>query len=527
MAIGQKAFLDPHRRLRKGTDRHRTGTGQRAEKGRGVSMITGQLPSRLADIGQPGGAHRNPADDTVLMPEIADPVHPASPERGGDSRAVRPAQPQHRQITGDIGDAEIGIMRDVSADVGQVALQRRGADHQPEMVLRQTEDCQVAFDAASLVQHQCVAGGADRTVNPVGADRLKAGQRIWTANIDLAKARDLGDPGSLMRCRHLGADMLEPVGAPEGQNRLGRLVEIEGPFDAEDLTKMCAMRHPRIMKRQGAKVACRCPLPSRIGDLVMFAKHLGDPGRQCRCAVHRSIKPFRIGLVKVGWRCAMLDGVGQRHAGPATGGHTDRIHPASKKQPARLRCLTKKEAAVGRETLRPVQQHLHLGMFQAGKPVKRVVHHRFEMIPILGKKLKGKVAADPVWIDRLSHRLETADKNAAGIIADIEVAVMVGQGRQIAFGPRHRPCQKIEMLAGPDRHLGAGHRRGFTAPQAGAQRDRIAFHRTAVGLDAGDPVAFGQNSGHAGILENACPGGPRTLDQRRAEIRRADAPIIR
>ena len=231
--------------------------------------------------------------------------------------------------------------------------------------------------------------------------------------------------------------------------------------------------------------------------------------------------------MKVGRRRAMLDGVGQRHAGPAAGGDTHRIHSAAKEQAARLGRLAKQEAAVGGEALRPVQKHLHLRRLKTWQTVERVMHHWLEMVPVLGKQLEGEIMTDPLRIDRFAHRLETADEKAAGIITDVEMPVMIRQCRQVAADAVHRLGQQIEMLARPGRHLGPGHGGGLAAPQPCAQRDGVAFDGAATGLDTDHPATLGQDAGHARVLENTGTAGTRALDQRGAQIGRADPAVIR
>ena len=154
------------------------------------------------------------------------------------------------------------------------------------MVHVEPEDGQVALDPALVVQHQRVAGAADRTVDAVGTDGLEAAQRVRAGDVDLAEARQLGEPCRLMRGCHLGTHMVEPVGTAEGQHRLARLAEIEWPLEPEHLSEMRAMRHPLLMQRQGAKVPCGGPLPARIGDFIVPPQRFGRAGRQRGGAVH-------------------------------------------------------------------------------------------------------------------------------------------------------------------------------------------------------------------------------------------------
>ena len=118
-----------------------------------------------------------------------------------------------------------------------------------------------------------------------------------------------------------------------------------------------------------------------------------------------------------------------------------------------------------------------------------MLHHRLEVIPVLGQQLEGEILAELRRVDGLALRFEAADQQAAGIVADVQVAVVIGQRRQVALDAVDRLGQQVEMLARPDRYFDAGHGGVLAAPQAGAQSDRVAADFTGVGFDADDAIA--------------------------------------
>ena len=122
MAIGKKTLFDPHGGLRKGTDRHHALCGEDCEQRLGVTGGAGQLPPRLTDIGQACRPDSHIANPAFLVTEIADAIHPVRPDGRRDSGAVRPAQTKHREISGHITGGDIGALRTVVAEPGQVAL---------------------------------------------------------------------------------------------------------------------------------------------------------------------------------------------------------------------------------------------------------------------------------------------------------------------------------------------------------------------------------------------------------------------
>ena len=223
---------------------------------------------------------------------------------------------------------------------------------------------------------------------------------------------------------------------------------------------------------------------------------------------------------------AVDNSVGQIHARAAAAGDADRIHAAAEEQAAGLRGLAEHEHAVRREAFRTVEQHPDLCGFQRRQPVQRVLHHRLEMVPVLGQEAEFERLVQHSGRDRLAHRLETADQQAAAVVADVEMAVMVRQGRQVAGDAFDRPGQQVEMLAGEQWHPGAGHGADLARPQPGAQCNGIAHDDALPGLDAADAAVLRQDAGDAGVLEELCAEPARRLAEGRADIRRADPSVF-
>ena len=223
---------------------------------------------------------------------------------------------------------------------------------------------------------------------------------------------------------------------------------------------------------------------------------------------------------------AMDDAVSERHARAAASGHPDGVHAAAEEQPPRLRRFAQQEGAVGREALGAVQQHLHTGGFQRRQPVQRVPHHRLEVVPVLGQQLEGEVLAETVRVDGSRARLEAADQQAARIVTDVEMPVVIRQRRHVARDAVDRLGEQVEVLARPDRNLDPGHGGCLAAPQARAERDGVAAYRAPRGLDAGDTAVRGQNAGHTGVLVDPRAPGLGALDESGAQIRRADPSVV-
>ena len=289
---------------------------------------------------------------------------------------------------------------------------------------------------------------------------------------------------------------------------------------------MRAFGLPAFVERQPAQVPRRAPLAAGIGDLVMLAEHFRHPFGQGGGGIETGREPFRVRLVEVHRRMAVNDAMGQGHARAAAGRHPHRVHAAAEEEPPRLCGLSEQERAVRRETFRPVEQHFYLRVFKHGEPVQGVHHHRLEMVPVFRQQPEGEVVTEPAWIDRLAGRLEAADEQAAGIVPDIEVAVVVRQCRQVALDVVDGPCQQVEMLAWPDRNPDIGHGGHIPAPQPGTERDRVAPHRASLRLDADDASGPGQDAGDTDPFENSRAPGPGAPGQGGAKIGRADPAVV-
>ena len=201
--------------------------------------------------------------------------------------------------------------------------------------------------------------------------------------------------------------------------------------------------------------------------------------------------------------------------------------PQPRNSPRVLRRLAQQERAVRREALGTVEQHLHARGLERRQPVQCVPHHRLEVIPVLRQQLEGEVFAQAVRIDGPGARFEAADEQPARIVADVEMAVVIGQRRHIALDALDGLGEQIEVLARPHRDVDAGRRSHLPAPQAGAERDGVTPHHAAVRRDAGDSIVPGKDAGDARVLVNPSPAPSGALDQSGAEVGRTDPAVRR
>jgi len=71
--------------------------------------------------------------------------------------------------------------------------------------------------------------------------------------------------------------------------------------------------------------------------------------------------------------------------------------------------------------------------------MESVPHHRLEVVPVLRQQLEREVLAEPVGIDGPGVRLEAADEQPARVVANLEMAVVIGHRRDVALAALDGP----------------------------------------------------------------------------------------
>ena len=88
----------------------------------------------------------------------------------------RAPDPEAGVLTGDVGDADRAVTRRVLDDPGEIVASERGARHDPEPLVTEARDGEVALDPAPDIQHGRVDDRADRLVDVVRAHPSQEGQ---------------------------------------------------------------------------------------------------------------------------------------------------------------------------------------------------------------------------------------------------------------------------------------------------------------------------------------------------------------
>ena len=118
----------------------------------------------------------------------------------------------HSGLAGDVLDGTVGSFGSAT-NVPEVANALGGSGDQAEAIVDETQDGEIAEEAATLIEH----GGVDkvtwRDVNVVGAEAVEHRHRVGANDFDLAEAR-LVEDGHVLSGRHVLAAMILEPGLP-------------------------------------------------------------------------------------------------------------------------------------------------------------------------------------------------------------------------------------------------------------------------------------------------------------------------
>ena len=152
------------------------------------------------------------------------------------------------------------------------------------------------------------------------------------------------------------------------------------------------------------------------------------------------------------------------------------------------------------------------------------------MVEILGQLIELEIAGNAVHAPGLGVGLEGTEHHLARVLLVIGAFVGHPQDRQLGQ-PGDRLRDDVEMLAGLQRHVGAGHAAHFAAPHARAVDHHVTGDMAAVAVfshpvHAGNPAAVAGHAVHLHPLLHQRPARPRTLCQRQCDPRRVALPVL-
>ena len=166
-----------------------------------------QLPAELADVGHAQREARDVADRQLAG------VHVGEVERRRRQRLedlARPRSPESEACVrrGDVLDRDVA--RRVLADPREIVLAEGRPGHDPEPIVGEPGDGEVALDSAARVQHRGVGDGAHVARDPVCAQPLEERSSALAGDLDLRERRLVEERRRLAAGDVLGADRGRP-----------------------------------------------------------------------------------------------------------------------------------------------------------------------------------------------------------------------------------------------------------------------------------------------------------------------------
>ena len=145
------------------------------------------------------------------------------------------------------------------------------------------------------------------------------------------------------------------------------------------------------------------------------------------------------------------------------------------------------------------------------------------MLEVLRQLVEAEIFADAVHAPGLGHRLEGAEHHLAGVFLVVGALVRHAQHRQPRQA-RDRLGDQVEMLAGMQRDVDAGHGAELARPHAGAVDDDVGLDRALLAAlrpgDAGDAAVLLVDRGDLHALDDLRAALPRAFGQRHGDVGR-------
>ena len=316
----------------------------------------------------------------------------------------------------------------------------RGAGDDPEAILLELRDREVALDPAAAVEHLRVGDLARAADDAVVAQPLEQRRRARPADLELGERGLVEERGGLSRGRMLGADGGRPV-LPRPAARAQRLVAARGvrlvpvhPFPAGLLAEGGAVLPVPVVDRGDAQRPPRLALVARVLDVVVG---LVDLARALERVGGRAVvlaEAPHVHLPHVERRLALGDPLRHQLAHPARAREPVGAEAGGDEEAAHVR-LAEQELAVGRERLRPVDQPRDRDLVHHRHALAGVDGDLLEALPVLLEQAAVEVGGDGVDAGlverpRRGVALVAAHHEPAGVLAEVDEEVRVAHGRQ-------------------------------------------------------------------------------------------------
>ena len=509
------------------------GVDERVVHRDGVLHRQVQLPSQLADVGDPQRAHGAAGDaDHLLRAERERRVRQFSPGHLlQQCPGVRAHHREHRVGRGDVDQLGVGTRRDVARDPVEVVRREARAGGDVELVARDAAHREIALDAAALVEHLGVRERAHRLVDVVGADPAQCRQRAGTLERELGEGRLVDHGDGLADRPVLAPDGGEPVLAAVGVHVVWRLAcrrrgEPVRSFPSELLAEARAgVTQARIQRREAGR-APALVLFVRPRHRVVLGVSLHRAGAHPVGLLMRAAEAAEIDGPQVVRRPTGVHPLGQRHAGAASGGDAEGVEPGTDEELRQLGRLAEDEVAVGREALGAIDQLVDTGGGKGRHAADRQFHRWGEVVEVGVKELEVEVGRDAAVGPRQRVRLVAAHHQPADLLLVVRETVGIAQRRQVARHAVDRCGDHVLVLHRHEGHVHADGRRQRARPLTGAAHDDFAGDASLRRHDSGDPARVVElDALDVGVLADRRPGIARAASEGLRDVGRVGLPV--
>ncbi len=283
------------------------------------------------------------------------------------SRALGPHRPKHAYADVSSTTWTEPSSGTCCADPREVVLTERRPRHDPEAILGEARDGEVALDPAARIEHLRVGHLPDVAGHTVRAEALEEICRSLSRDEDLRERALVEDRRRLATCEVLGADRRRPELArpPARPQRLvaarGVRLEPVRTLPAGLLPECGAELLQSLVRRRDAQRAPGRPLVARVLDVVVRLVDLLRASERVLAAAIGTAEAPRVHVPDVERRRALDDPLGDELAHPAGSGEPVRAEAGGDPEAAHVG-RPEDELAVRREGLRPVDElhDLHL-----------------------------------------------------------------------------------------------------------------------------------------------------------------------
>ena len=341
-------------------------------------------------------------------------------QRAPDAQAAQ----RRRQV----GEDDRAVVGQVAAHPRDVVAPDGAAGDDPEAVLAEARDRQVAHDPAARREHRRVDDDARRLVDVVGRQALQEGQRPGSLDLDLGERREVEDARPLAAGAVLGLHDRRPearrplvVGQDlvAGQQLAVGLVPLRA-LPAGALEELRAEALLALVERRRAQPAGLLVLLARVQDVVDLAIALRAAQAHVARARPVRVEALRVALVEVEQRVAVGHELGQRAPAAGRVRDPDRL---GQPQPARRGALAQQREAVGRERHQAVEGARDLDVAQRRQHPARLRARRGEVVGGEGQLRRA------LGIGQARLVAVVADRVGVGDLAEVHRVVLVAQDR--------------------------------------------------------------------------------------------------